>query len=224
MFKQQQRRAPQNLIRREHVSSKTKGLEFILSDATPDRYNDIIKTSGWELTQFKRNPIALFAHRGDFPIGLWKDVRVEDNALRGSLVLAPRGTSGRIDEIHSLIDADVLKAVSVGFTPIAYEERKGDEYGIVYTKQELVECSLVSVPANPNALQVAKALKISSQTQGLVFAGLGSAKPKSAPKKKKTIRSEEEVEQCIIDLLDSGQVDDEDEARQICEELYDGGD
>src|SRR5262245_25706937 len=149
--------------------AKGDGLEFILSDATPDRYDDIILTSGWELENFNRNPIALFAHMGSFPIGKWSDVRVEDNALRGTLNLAAEGTSDRIDEIRKLVDADILRAVSVGFTPLAYEERKGDTYGLVYTKQELVECSLVSVPANPSALIQARSLGISEDTQSLVF-------------------------------------------------------
>src|SRR5262249_40017878 len=124
---------------------------------------------GWELANFKKNPIALFAHMGSFPIGKWSNVRVEDNALQGTLTLAEEGVSDRIDEIIRLVDAGILKAVSVGFTPIEFEERKGDTYGLVYTKQELVECSIVSVPANPNALQVAKALKISDATRKMVF-------------------------------------------------------
>lgn len=165
-------RTPEKVVFRT-VVHKTKetdgGLEYILSDATPDRYDDIIMTSGWELENFNKNPIALFAHQGSFPVGSWKDVRIEDNALRGTLVLAKEGTSPRIDEIRKLVDADILRAVSVGFQPLEYEERKGDTYGIVYTKSELVECSLVSVPANPNALQVAKALQISNDTQNLVF-------------------------------------------------------
>jgi HK97 family phage major capsid protein len=40
---------------------------------------------------------------------------------------------------------------------------------MVYVKSELVECSLVSIPANPNALSVAKSLRISSETQRVVF-------------------------------------------------------
>jgi len=39
---------------------------------------------------------------------------------------------------------------------------------------ELVETSLVSVPANPNAIAVAKGLKISPATMGIVFAELGT--------------------------------------------------
>jgi HK97 family phage prohead protease len=169
------RRVPDKVVHKTVVSEETKGLEFILSDATPDRYDDIIMTDGWELANFKKNPIALFAHSGSFPIGKWKNVRIEDNALRGTLDLAPEGTSERIDEIRRLVDADILRAVSVGFTPIEYEERKGDTYGLVYTEQELVECSLVSVPANPSALIQAKSLGISADTQGVVFKKIGTA-------------------------------------------------
>src|SRR5262245_48316294 len=78
------------------------GLDFVLSDATPDRYGDIILADGWDLTNFKRNPIALFSHRSDFPIGVWKNLRASDGALRGTLQLAPLGTSDRIDEVIRL--------------------------------------------------------------------------------------------------------------------------
>lgn len=33
----------------------------------------------------------------------------------------------------------------------------------------------------------------------------------------------DDVEQCIIDLMDSGEVEDEDDARAICEEIYGDG-
>jgi len=36
-------------------------------------------------------------------------------------------------------------------------------------KQELVECSVVAVPANPSALVQAKKLGVSAATQALVF-------------------------------------------------------
>ena len=98
--------------------------------------------------------------------------------MRGRLVMAPEGTSPRIDEIRRLIDAGVLKAVSVGFKALKYEALDPDDIwgGLRYLEQELVETSLVSVPANPNALAVAKQLQISAETQKLVFAEHGSRK------------------------------------------------
>ena len=162
------------------------GLEFVLSDDTPDRLDDIVQADGWDLKNFKRNPIALFNHNSDFPIGKWRSLRVEKNELRGHLELAPEGTSPRIDEIRRLIDAGILKAVSVGFKPLEHKRRADDEdgykgFGVRFLRSELVETSLVAVPANPNALAVAKSLNISPQTIDLVFAEQGAkARTKTA--------------------------------------------
>jgi HK97 family phage prohead protease len=133
------------------------GVEFVLSDETPDRMGDILKVDGWVLDSFLKNPIALLNHRSDQPIGLWSSLRVEGKALRGKLQLAPEGTSDRIDEVIRLVRAGILKAVSVGFRELESRRREGVERGLVFTKQELVETSLVSVPANPNALAIARA-------------------------------------------------------------------
>src|SRR6516165_351426 len=141
-------------------------MEFVLSDESPDRLGDIIMSDGWDLRAFARNPIALWAHRSDQPIGRWANLRVENKSLRGHLALAPAGTSARIDEIRKLVEAGILKAVSVGFRSIEDEllDKKNPFSGMRFLKQELIECSLVSIPANPNALAVAKSLKISPQT------------------------------------------------------------
>lgn len=147
------------------------GMDFVLSDATLDRYGDIVDPSGWDLKSFKKNPIALFGHSGSFPIGNWTNVRVAGGKLIGTLVLAAKGTSARIDELISLVEQGVLRAVSVGFRPLASEpiDKEKPYGGQRYTKQELLETSLVSVPANPAALAIAKSLHISDETLVLAF-------------------------------------------------------
>jgi HK97 family phage prohead protease len=153
------------------------GMEFVLSDESPDRVGDIISAAGWDLANFKRNPVALFNHMPSFLIGTWENLRTDKGALRGNLKLAPAGTSERIDEVRKLIEAGILKAVSVGFRPIESRPRTDDAgkkfLGEHFLKQELVETSLVAVPANPNALAVAKSLDISDETLELVFAEHG---------------------------------------------------
>lgn len=153
------------------------GLDFILSDNTVDRYGDVIEAAGWDLASFKKNPIALFGHSSSFPIGVWENLRIDGNKLVGRLKLAARGTSHRIDEIIALVEQGILRAVSVGFRPIDGEEMKGG--GVRYRAQELLETSLVTVPANPNAVQIAKSLHISAETMALVFGenADGTAKP-----------------------------------------------
>lgn len=146
----------------------SEGIDFVLSDDTVDRVGDVIDPNGWLLANFKRNPIALFGHDQDSPVGTWENLRVEGGKLVGRLKLAARGTSARIDEIISLIEQKILRAVSVGFKPLEYEPREGGR-GYRYLKQELLETSIVSVPANPAALQVAKSLNISAATMAQVF-------------------------------------------------------
>jgi HK97 family phage major capsid protein/HK97 family phage prohead protease len=142
-------------------------LTFVLSDATKDRMGDVIDPKGWVLDNFKQNPMALFNHNSGFPIGHWEDVKVQGGRLIGKLKLAARGTSDRIDEIISLVEQGILRAVSVGFSPI--ERKPLDDGGIRFTKQELLETSLVSIPANPAAVQLAKSLHVSDATMDEVF-------------------------------------------------------
>jgi len=163
------------IVRKTHAGH-SHGMEFVLSDETRDRMSDIIMSDGWQLADFKKNPIALFGHSNSFIIGTWKDVRVENKELRGYLDLAEEGTSDRVNEIRRLVNAGILKAVSVGFEPIESEplDEKDLWGGIRFKKQNLVECSIVSVPANPNALAIAKSLNISAATRELVFAEQGN--------------------------------------------------
>jgi len=147
------------------------GKTFVLSDETLDSYGDIVSAGGWDLKRFLTNPVTLFAHDNRFLVGTWGNVRVSGGKLLADLTLAARGTSARIDELISLVEQKILRAVSVGFRPLEYEpiDPKQPYGGVRYLKQELLEASLVAVPANPNALQVAKALNISNETMSLAF-------------------------------------------------------
>jgi HK97 family phage prohead protease len=143
-------------------------LEYIMSDDSEDRFGDIIDPKGWVLDEFKRNPIALFGHSSSFIVGRWENVRVEGNTLRGHLKLLGAGISSRIDEVVAAVKAGVLRAVSVGFRSIEAEPRN-DKGGLLFKKSELVECSLVAVGANVNALQVAKGLHLSPEVRSMIF-------------------------------------------------------
>jgi HK97 family phage prohead protease len=111
---------------------------------------------GFDLKSFRKNPIALYGHEHDKIIGVWENVRIEGKRLLGRLKLAKEGTSPFVDYVRALIDQRILKAVSVGFQPIEATPRKSG--GMDFTKASLHEVSLVAVPANPNAMAIAKAL------------------------------------------------------------------
>jgi len=167
------------LVRKTAAGKVDGELSYVLSDATVDRYGDIIEPDGWLLDSFRANPIALFNHSPNQPIGRWKNIRVEDNRLVADFVPAVTGTSQRADEINSLIEQDILRATSVGFRGIEFEpiDPKRPMAGIRYTSQELLETSIVSVPANPAALAIAKSLNISDDTINLAFGEHAAMRP-----------------------------------------------
>jgi HK97 family phage major capsid protein/HK97 family phage prohead protease len=153
----------------QYRTAETAGraLDFVLSDGSLDRHGTRINPNGWDLTNFKSNPIALFGHRSDFPIGTWTGVKVAGGKLVGTLQLAEMGTSDRLDELIRLVSQGVLRAVSVGFSVLEFGVAGKSTYD--YERQELHEVSLVSVGSNPNALAKARALNISKETLSLAF-------------------------------------------------------
>jgi phage head maturation protease len=68
---------------------------------------------------------------------------------------APKGVLEIADETCALAKAGVLNAVSIGFRPLKSEPLRTG--GQKFTKWELLELSIVSVPANPSALVVQRA-------------------------------------------------------------------
>lgn len=154
------------VLHRTSVSAG-EGLDFVISDGSLDRHGTRINPKGWELRNFKKNPIALFAHDSRFPIGTWSNIRVEGDKVLATLQLAAKGTSNRLNEIIGLIEQNVLRATSVGFSVIKYGTAGKDEYD--YLEQELLENSVVAVGSNPNALAKARSLNISHETLSLVF-------------------------------------------------------
>jgi HK97 family phage prohead protease len=149
------------------TGSPGEGMDFVISDGTLDDHGTRINPNGWDLSEFKNNPVALFAHDNRFPIGTWEEVRMERDRLVGRLSLAKKGTSPRIDELIGLIEQGILRAVSVGFKV----QKQGDpkRSGFDYEQQLLKEASVVAVGSNPNALMQARSLNISNDTLSLVF-------------------------------------------------------
>jgi HK97 family phage major capsid protein/HK97 family phage prohead protease len=167
----------EGLLYRTATPSAADPSEYVLSDETVDRYGEVIAADGWDLRHFRNNPVALFNHNDDAIIGRWDKVRVEGKRLLGRLTLAAAGTSQIVDEARRLWDQKLLRAVSVGFRaikkePLAKDADEDDPFFMGpyrYLKSELVEASLVAVPANPNALQIARSFELSADIKRQLF-------------------------------------------------------
>ena len=124
--------------------------EFIISTEDVDRQGEIVIQSGWDLTHYKNNPIVLFAHDYySLPIGCADEVYVDGKKLIAKGRFASAEANPIAQQCRKLYDEKILRTTSVGFIP---REMDGNKI----TKAELLEFSLVPVPANPNALSLAK--------------------------------------------------------------------
>jgi hypothetical protein len=134
-------------------------LDFISSDETIDRYDEIVSASGWRLSNYLRNPVFQNAHQyGDILFTLGRALITEVRSVSGRSVLFQRiqfaTEANPLAKIaYGLYKGQFLKAVSVGFVPLRWEDGTAQtNYRRKFLEQELLEVSAVSIPANPNAL------------------------------------------------------------------------
>ena len=115
-----------------------------------DRAGDIIEPGAWTksggLDNYKNNPILLFNHNYDRPIGRAKELNVGDNGLDITARI-----SKSAGEIKDLIKDGVLGAFSVGFK-VKDADYISETDGYKIKDAELFEVSVVSVPCNQNAV------------------------------------------------------------------------
>jgi hypothetical protein len=134
-------------------------LDFVVSDETLDRYNEVIVASGWRLDNYVRNPVFQNSHQyGDIIYTIGRALITEVRTVHGRTVLFQRvefaTEANPIAKIaYNLYKGRFLNAVSVGFIPMQWENGgPGHLWQRRYTEQELLEVSAVGIPANPNAL------------------------------------------------------------------------
>jgi HK97 family phage prohead protease len=150
------------------VDGDMRALRFTISTADIDREQDRIDLAGWDLKNFLRNPVVLWGHDASrLPIGRAFDVAIEDDALKASIEFIPTDIlegGAFADSVYRLARSGFIAATSVGFRPLKWDytrdaARGADDWfpGIDFQEQELVELSVVTVPANPEALMDAPA-------------------------------------------------------------------
>lgn len=130
----------------------------VASTARVDRQGDSIAPEGWELANYRANPVIAWAH--DYnqpPVAKALEVRVEGGCLVFQAQFAPAEDYAFADTVFRLYQGGYLSAFSVGFQPleseVAVREADGRTLtGTRYLRQELYEISCVTLPANPEAL------------------------------------------------------------------------
>jgi phage head maturation protease len=115
----------------------------------------VLEATGAKLDNYRRNTVVLYGHDySGLPVARALEIDpVPGVGVRAKMQFPPKGVDTRIDAVHTLWDLGFLNAVSVGFTPVSGTPTgKG---GTRYTDWELLEFSIVPIPANADALRLA---------------------------------------------------------------------
>lgn len=133
--------------------------EFTITTGDVDRQGDTVAVAGWQFARFLQNPVVAWQH--DYaipPIGKTLLLTQETARIRARLQFDAEDPFAR--KIFAKVQAGFLNAVSVGFIPLHWEWSKDParEYGWDISSAELLEISIVSIPANASALIDRRAL------------------------------------------------------------------
>lgn len=137
---------------------------IVISDESINSYGFWVVTSGIELEAFLKNPVMLWNHNSDnhgtadaqLPIGIWKDLRIENGVLTGEPVFDE--TDEFAVRIKKKYEAGILNACSMGFVSLEWSDapemlKEGQTVATV-TRCRLLEVSICDIPSNANATVV----------------------------------------------------------------------
>ena len=135
------------------INKKSKALKIAgyANTTAKDRSGDVITAHAWAkgVENFRRNPVLLYQHKHDCPIGKVNAIKVDKKGIfvEASVSEAAEKTQG----VQTLIKDGALKSFSVGFrVKDGNYDREDDTMTI--TDVELLEVSVVSVPCNQDSL------------------------------------------------------------------------
>lgn len=135
------------------VTART--VKFTITTGDVDRDNDVIDPRGWDISDYLKAPVVLWAHdHKQPPIARALDVKRTSRGLTSVAQFPDAGIYPFADMIFDLIKGGFLRAASVGFAPLEYT-RDDARGGLNFERQALLEWSVVPVPANANALVAA---------------------------------------------------------------------
>ena len=154
------------LIRAEAPQGEGRRMTFVASDETRDSYGTVLPVSEWNLERYNNNGIVGYAHKlygsydadPDYVIGRGR-AYVKGAELLVDIEFEPEGTNEIADKVWRKLQFGSLNGVSVGFSAQGAHWGEGEEAEdgskptLYYTGLELLEVSVVTIPANPNAVR-----------------------------------------------------------------------
>jgi hypothetical protein len=144
---------------------ETREVEFIISSEIKDRSGHRLLLDRWDLSNYTNNGVVGYQHNvwgagmcsdpdPDFMMGPGKAWKADD-VLLGSVKFEPESINPLAEKIFRKVLHGTLKSASVGLVETNEDKSFTDEKDGAYVLggQELVEWSIVNIPANPDAIR-----------------------------------------------------------------------
>lgn len=130
---------------------------FKVTSEAIDRQNEIVKSDSYDIDKFMENPVMFFQHNSySLPIGLWLDYKIENKSLylAGWFHEKTDEWGNELSKtIKEYVKDGIIKATSIGFrSKQAHTERVENRNVLIYDEIDLIEVSVVTIGANPEAL------------------------------------------------------------------------
>jgi hypothetical protein len=156
---------------------------YVLSDSSVNEYGFRLLTSGYQIEEYRKNPIGYYMHRRDEGIVVrWDDLCVNGDVITGKPVI--NLMNGRGEQTWSEVENGFLNAASVGHIVVLEYSMERElmlpgQTGPTITKWYNKECSLVDIPGNCNALT--KLYDAQENELNLMDMNIGGHKMKGLP-------------------------------------------
>jgi hypothetical protein len=138
-------------------------IEFIITSDRVDREQDTLAVDGWDFKDYEDNPVVLWAHdHYTPPIANSRSLSPSKGVIKSIAEFTPEDLNPFGYMIYRMYAERFMHAVSVGFQPIEFTYAADRKYGVNYLKQGLLEYSCVPVPANPDAIAIARSKGINT--------------------------------------------------------------
>lgn len=136
-----------SLLEVKAVNDGERVITGIATTPSPDRMGDVVEPLGAE---FADEIPALWQHYHDEPVGRAELGRATAKGIPFTIRLASTNEPGpvkeRLDKAWQDVKLGLVRAVSIGFRALEYALMEGG--GVRFLKTEILELSLVTVPAN----------------------------------------------------------------------------
>lgn len=141
-----------SILNVKSVDDDKRIIRGVATTPEPDRVGDVVVSTG---VKFKNPMPLLWQHEHDKPVGTVKFDKPTESGITFEAQLAdiqePGTLKDRVDEAWQSVKAGLVRAVSIGFRILDGEYEVMKTGGLRFLKTEVMELSLVTIPANASA-------------------------------------------------------------------------